>query len=67
MQPLIGLAKEQKVFVQIVPKKKIDQMADGNHQGVVAQVAAYEYVELDDLFAKAAEKKDEAPFFMILR
>lgn len=40
-------------------------MADGIHQGVVAQVAAYEYVELDDLFAKAAER-DEAPFFMIL-
>ncbi|MFS0891310.1 23S rRNA (guanosine(2251)-2'-O)-methyltransferase RlmB [Peribacillus frigoritolerans] len=65
MQPLIGLAKEKKVLVQIVPKKKIDQMVEGIHQGVIAQVAAYEYVELDDLFAKAAER-DEAPFFMIL-
>ncbi|MFJ7640654.1 23S rRNA (guanosine(2251)-2'-O)-methyltransferase RlmB [Peribacillus sp. NPDC097264] len=65
MLPLIGLAKEKKVFVQIVPKKKIDQMVEGIHQGVVAQVAAYDYVELDDLFAKAAER-DEAPFFMIL-
>ena len=62
---LIGLAKEKKVFVQIVPKKKIDQMVEGIHQGVVAQVAAYDYVELDDLFAKAAER-NEAPFFMIL-
>lgn len=61
MQPLIGLAKEKKVLVQIVPKKKIDQMVEGIHQGVIAQVAAYEYVELDDLFAKAAER-DEAPF-----
>lgn len=65
MLPLIGIAKEKKVFVQIVPKKKIDQMVEGIHQGVVAQVAAYDYVELDDLFAKAAER-DEAPFFMIL-
>lgn len=65
MLPLIGLAKEKKVFVQIVPKKKIDQMVEGIHQGVIAQVAAYDYVELDDLFAKAAER-DEAPFFMIL-
>lgn len=65
MQPLIGLAKEKKVFIQIVPKKKIDQMTDGIHQGVVAQVAAYEYAELDDLFA-SAEEKNEAPFFMIL-
>ncbi|MGE7604714.1 23S rRNA (guanosine(2251)-2'-O)-methyltransferase RlmB [Peribacillus sp. NPDC097675] len=65
MLPLIGLAKEKKVFVQIVPKKKIDQMVEGIHQGVIAQVAAYDYVELDDLFARAAER-DEAPFFMIL-
>jgi 23S rRNA (guanosine2251-2'-O)-methyltransferase len=65
MLPLIGLAKEKKVFVQIVPKKKIDQMVEGIHQGVVAQVAAYDYVELDDLFAKA-EERNEAPFFMIL-
>lgn len=47
------------------PEEKIDQMVEGIHQGVVAQVAAYEYVELDDLFAKAAER-EEAPFFMIL-
>lgn len=65
MQPLIGLAKEKKVFIQIVPKKKIDQMTEGIHQGVVAQVAAYEYADLDDLFKKA-EEKNEAPFFIIL-
>ena len=33
---LLQLAKEANVIVQFVPKKKIDQMADGNHQGVVA-------------------------------
>lgn len=31
-------------------------MVTGQHQGVVAQVAAYEYAELDDLY-KAAEEK----------
>ena len=40
-------------------------MVEGNHQGVVAQVAAYKYAELDDLFA-IAEERNEAPFFMIL-
>ena len=62
MQQVIGMAKEANVIVQFVPKKKIDQLADGNHQGVIAQVAAYEYAEIDDLFA-LAEKKNEAPFF----
>lgn len=65
MQQVIGMAKEANVMVQFVPKKKIDQIADGNHQGVIAQVAAYEYAEIEDLFA-AAEKKNEAPFFLLL-
>lgn len=65
MQQVIGLAKASNVFVQFVPKKKLDQMAEGNHQGVVAQVAAYQYAEMDDLFL-AAEKRNEAPFFLLL-
>lgn len=65
MQQVIGLAKTNGVLVQFVPKKKLDQMAEGIHQGVVAAVAAYEYAEVDDLFA-AAEKKNEAPFFLLL-
>ncbi|KON85830.1 RNA methyltransferase TrmH [Sporosarcina globispora] len=65
MQQVIGLAKSAGVLVQFVPKKKIDQMAEGNHQGVIAQVAAYQYAEIDDLFA-AAEQKNEAPFFLLL-
>lgn len=65
MQQVIGLAKQKNVLVQFVPKKKIDGMVEGNHQGVVAQVAAYEYAELDDLFV-AAERKNETPFFLLL-
>nr|WP_259548585.1 23S rRNA (guanosine(2251)-2'-O)-methyltransferase RlmB [Heyndrickxia oleronia] len=65
MQQIIKLAKESKVLVQYVPKQKIEQMVKENHQGVVAQVAAYQYAELDDLF-KLAEQKQEDPFFIIL-
>lgn len=65
MQQIIQLAKETNVLVQFVPKKKIDQITDQNHQGVLAYVAAYQYAELEDLFA-AAEKKNEPPFFLIL-
>lgn len=65
MQQLIKLAKEGNILVQFVPKKKLDQITDGNHQGVLAYVAAYQYAELDDLFA-AAERKNEAPFFLLL-
>ncbi|MDF2854195.1 MAG: methyltransferase TrmH [Neobacillus sp.] len=65
MQQIIQLAKEANVIVQYVPKKKIDQLAEENHQGVLAYVAAYQYAELDDLFT-AAEKKNEPPFFLLL-
>lgn len=65
MQQITNLAKELNVLVQFAPKKKLDDMVEGNHQGVVAQVAAYQYAELDDLFA-LAEKRNEAPFFLLL-
>jgi 23S rRNA (guanosine2251-2'-O)-methyltransferase len=65
MQQVTALAKEAQVLVQFVPKKKLDGMVEGNHQGVVAQVAAYQYAEIDDLFL-LAEKKDEPPFFLLL-
>ncbi|CEG25235.1 23S rRNA (guanosine(2251)-2'-O)-methyltransferase RlmB [Bacillus sp. B-jedd] len=65
MQQITELAKEGNVIVQYVPKKKIDQLTEGNHQGVLAYVAAYQYAEVDDLFA-AAERKGEVPFFLIL-
>ncbi|MFS0820997.1 23S rRNA (guanosine(2251)-2'-O)-methyltransferase RlmB [Bacillus sp. 1P02SD] len=65
MNQITSLAKEGNVMVQFVPKKKIDQMVEGNHQGVVAQVAAYEYAEVDDILA-LAEKRNEAPFIILL-
>lgn len=65
MQPIIKAAKENGIIVQFVPKKKLAEMVEGNHQGVVAQVAAYQYYELDELF-KRAESRGEDPFFLIL-
>lgn len=62
---LLLLAKEQKVLVQFVPKKKIDGLTDTNHQGIAAAVAAYRYAELEELFAKAQDKQED-PFFLIL-
>ena len=62
---VLDLARERGVLVQFVPKKKVDQLTDANHQGIVASVAAYQYAELDDLF-NAASAKNEDPFFLIL-
>ncbi|GAA0380800.1 23S rRNA (guanosine(2251)-2'-O)-methyltransferase RlmB [Bacillus horti] len=66
MKELLQLAKAQNIVVQNAPKKKLDQLAgEITHQGVLASVAAYEYAEIDDLFARAKEKNED-PFFLIL-
>lgn len=65
MQPIIQAAKQRKIIIQYVPRKKLDEMVQGTHQGIVAQVASYKYFELDELF-KRAEERGEEPFFMIL-
>jgi len=65
IKELLDLARERGVFVQYVPKKKIDQLTTANHQGIAASVAAYKYAELDDLFQAANERKED-PFFIIL-
>lgn len=65
-QPIIAEAKKAGVIVQTADKRKLDQMAEGvQHQGVVAQVAAYGYAEVDDILARA-EAKGETPFLLIL-
>ncbi|MFA9556455.1 23S rRNA (guanosine(2251)-2'-O)-methyltransferase RlmB [Evansella sp. AB-rgal1] len=66
MSSVTQLAKQAQVNVQIAPRKKLDQLVDTqNHQGVVAQIAAYEYQDLSVLFQRA-EERNEAPFFLLL-
>ncbi|MEG0448812.1 MAG: RNA methyltransferase substrate-binding domain-containing protein, partial [Lysinibacillus sp.] len=33
---LLDLARERGIIVQFVPKVKVDQLTDANHQGIVA-------------------------------
>ena len=66
MNTLIREAKKTKTLIKYVPKERLDQISEtGHHQGAVAFVAAYNYAEIDDLFAKA-EEKGESPFVIIL-
>ncbi|WP_339230675.1 23S rRNA (guanosine(2251)-2'-O)-methyltransferase RlmB [Oceanobacillus sp. FSL K6-2867] len=59
------MAREAGTIVQRVPKSKLEQLDSGNHQGVVAYVASYQYASIDDLFQRA-EERSEDPFFIIL-
>lgn len=66
MMTLRREAKKHDCMIKFVEKERLDQMSStGKHQGAIATMAAYEYAELEDLFANA-EKKGEAPFFILL-
>lgn len=59
-------AKKNDAIVNFVSKEKLDQMSKtGKHQGVMAICSAYQYADLEDIFAKA-EEKGEQPFIFIL-
>lgn len=60
-----SLAKKSGVVIKRVPKQKLDQLVNGKHQGIIAAVASYDYVTIDDLFLRA-EEKEELPFFLLL-
>ena len=62
MQKIIQAAKNRRIIIQYVPRKKLDEITK-NHQGVIAQVAPYRYFEVDELL-EWAEKKNESPFFI---
>lgn len=63
---IIAMAKEKKVLIVEVSKEKINQMAQNeNHQGVIAIVPPFNYVDVDDILEEA-KKKNEDPFIIIL-
>ena len=63
---IIRESKKQGTIISFVSKERLDHMSDtGRHQGVIAQAAAYEYAQGEDIM-QAAEKKGEAPFVFLL-
>jgi len=58
-QELLQQAKDNGVVIDQVNTQRLDQITQGaNHQGIVAQVAPYEYLDLDLFIAQA---KSAAP------
>ncbi|MBE9011677.1 23S rRNA (guanosine(2251)-2'-O)-methyltransferase RlmB [Pseudanabaenaceae cyanobacterium LEGE 13415] len=57
---LINQAKANGTVIDEVTPKRLDQITHGaNHQGIAAQIAAYEYTELDDLIVRAKAATDQ--------
>ncbi len=63
---VIGKAKSKGIVIVEVQKRKLDEMATcNNHQGIIAIVPPFEYVEVEDILEEAANRKEE-PFILIL-
>ena len=66
VKSIIREAKKTDTIINFVDKERLDRLAGtGHHQGVVAQAAAYESAEVEDIL-KAAKDKGEAPFIFVL-
>ena len=67
--PVRTIAREARrtdTIINYVTKERLDQLSETRaHQGVIAQVAAYEYSTVDEILARA-EEKGEPPFLVLL-
>ncbi len=63
---IFGLAKDKKVVVKEVDRKKLDLLSEtGAHQGVMAIITPYNYSSVEEILALAKEKNED-PFIVIL-
>lgn len=63
---ILGKARDKGIPVQYVERQKINGMSKSNaHQGIIALVAAYEYVHFEDII-EDANNKGKDPFILIL-
>ena len=66
IRTIVREAKKHDTILNFVTKDRLEQLSETKkHQGVIAYVAAYEYSEIEDIFA-LAEKRGEAPFVILL-
>ncbi|MCI5951799.1 MAG: 23S rRNA (guanosine(2251)-2'-O)-methyltransferase RlmB [Anaerostipes sp.] len=66
VRSIIREARKHDTLLQFVKKERLEQISQtGKHQGVIAYTAAYQYAEIEDMFALAAEKGED-PFLILL-
>lgn len=63
MNDLRNLCIRHRVRMQEVPVEKLNRLVRGNHQGAVAQIAAIEYVQLEDILERVPD--DETPLVVV--
>lgn len=63
---IISLAKQNRVRIEFLPKKAMDEISVTNHhQGYIAETIDFEYCNVEDIL-KVANDRAEAPFVILL-
>lgn len=62
---LWGYIKDYKLPYAVVPKSRLDKFTRKNHQGVVAQLSAVDFQDLQEIISQTYEKGED-PFIVIL-
>ena len=63
---IIKIAKQRKIVIAEVERQKLNAISEtNNHQGVIAIVPPFNYVEVEDILNEAKAKKED-PFVLIL-
>lgn len=61
MIPLIkNIIKDKNIQIQELPLNKMNQMFPKNHQGIVATISDYQYIQLEELIKKNNNKENVA-------
>lgn len=66
IQTILREAGKRDAVVTFVTRERLNQMSEtGNHQGVIASVASYQYASVEKILQRA-EEKGEPPFLILL-
>ena len=66
IRSIVREAKKHDPILNFVTKERLNQISEtGRHQGVIAQAAAYEYAQVEDML-ELAKQKGEDPFLILL-
>lgn len=67
--PIMSIKREAAktdTVIKYVDRERLDALSEtGHHQGVIAQAAAYEYSDMEDIFKKAEEVGDDPLIFLL--
>ena len=66
IREILGMARDRRIVIQEVTRDKLDAVSQtGAHQGVIAYIPAFDYVDVDEMLA-AAKEKGQDPLLVIL-